>query len=93
MSYKHVSSCPKCGAPIYESRDPATVEPGWGVDPFAQRPRAFFTCGCRKAMPRAYRDPDASDAPESTELADARFMDAQRPKGPGKEDEPDDGGR
>ena len=67
MEYTHVSSCPKCGAPIYQ------VLPDVDPPDETPKPRAYFTCKCRKTLPASLPDVDGS-ALETTAQADRRTL-------------------
>jgi len=84
VKYRHVSSCPKCGAPIYE-----VGEPDGPV--FTSPPKAMFTCKCRKTLPASLPDVDGS-ALETTGQADRRTLARSRLKDgePGSEERTDD---
>lgn len=68
MRYKHVSSCPRCGAPIYEQQE-IFDEGGIGDGP----PVAHFTCNCRQTLPEMLPDVDG-EALETTGQADRKHM-------------------
>ena len=76
MKYRHVSSCPKCGAPIYEevadSVDP-TAFIGLSTSLSMPPPTAYFTCDCRKTLPASLPDVDGN-ALETTAQADRRTL-------------------
>jgi hypothetical protein len=79
MSYRHVSVCPRCGAPIYECKPetapPVNLSPD-GVPVWATEgegvPEAFFTCACRFALPDA--TPIEEGTEDSAEVQDRKYL-------------------
>lgn len=69
MRYTLTGACPKCGAPIYETRT---------AEDFTDAPGAHFTCECRKSMPAPLPEEDIPEG-DSVDEADRKHMARKRP--------------
>ena len=77
MRYTLTGACPRCGAPIYETRT---------AEDFTDAPGAHFTCECRTTFPTITPDTPDDEAHESVDDADKKFLARNRTRKPGEEE-------